>query len=35
MTQVPVPVTTTRPFVYLIQEVSSGAIFFIGAYYGE
>ena len=25
----------TRPFVYLIQEVSSGAIFFIGAYYGE
>lgn len=25
----------TRPFVYLIQEVSSGAIFFIGAYYGD
>ena len=25
----------TRPFVYIIQEVSSGAIFFIGTYYGE
>ena len=24
----------TRPFVYLIQEMSSGAIFFIGTYYG-
>lgn len=25
----------TRPFVYLIQEISSGAIFFIGTYLGE
>lgn len=35
----PVPDTAdfhaNRPFVYIIQEASSGAIFFIGAYQGE
>lgn len=25
----------TRPFVYLIQEATSGAVFFIGTYYGQ
>jgi serine protease inhibitor len=25
----------THPFVYLIQEASSGAVFFIGTYQGE
>ena len=30
-----IPFHATRPFIYLIQEASSGAIVFIGAYYGQ